>query len=80
MDKQSILYLFLIFIITFHASGCSRGVVGGAALGAAGAGAAYEYQNKKQLDQLENDFEAGRIDKQEYQKRKKDIQSGSLIY
>lgn len=80
MNKQSVLNLLLMIIITLHASGCSRGVVGGAALGAAGAGAAYEYQNKKQLDQLEQDFEAGRIDKEEYQKRKKDIQSGSLIY
>ena len=80
MNKQSVLYLFLVIIIALHASSCSRGVVGGAALGAAGAGAAYEYQNKKQLDQLEQDFEAGKIDKEEYQKRKKDIQSGSLIY
>jgi hypothetical protein len=32
--------------------GCSRSFVGGAAVGAGGTGADYEYQNKKALDEL----------------------------
>jgi len=62
------------------ASGCSRDMLGGAALGAAGAGAAYEYQNKRQMDRLEADFKAGRISKEEYYQRKEDIKRGSIIY
>ncbi len=55
-------------------------MIGGAAIGAAGVGAAYEYQNKKQMDRLEEDFKAGNITKEEYLKRKEDIKSGSIIY
>jgi len=55
-------------------------MIGGAAVGAAGVGAAYEYQNKKQMDRLEEDFKAGNISKEEYLKRKEDIKSGSIIY
>jgi len=60
--------------------GCSRGFWGGAAVGTVGTGAAYEYSNKKQMDRLEEDFKAGRIDKEEYFRRKKQIQDGSIIY
>ncbi|MEZ4601203.1 MAG: hypothetical protein R2940_15545 [Syntrophotaleaceae bacterium] len=71
------LSLALMLAVT---SGCSRSFVGGAAIGAGGAGAAYEYQNKKALDDLENDLEAGRINQDEYLRRKKEIQQRSLIY
>jgi hypothetical protein len=54
--------------------------MGGAAVGAAGAGAGYEYSNKKQMDRLDEDFEAGRIDKEEYLERKRQIEEGSIIY
>lgn len=59
---------------------CSRSFVGGAAVGAGGAGAAYEYQNKKALDDLEADLKAGRITQEEYLRRKAEIQKRSLIY
>lgn len=62
------------------ATGCSKSFWGGAALGTAGTGAAYEYNKKKQMDELEEDFEEGKIDKEEYQERKKKIQEGSIIY
>ena len=61
-------------------AGCSRDLVGGAVLGGAGVGAAYEYQNKRQMDMLEEDFRAGRISKEEYLKRKEQISKGSVIY
>ena len=76
-------YLSVVFIALFATAllqGCSKEMVGGAAIGAAGVGAAYEYQNKKQMDRLEEDFKAGNISKEEYLKRKEDIKSGSIIY
>lgn len=59
--------------------GCAS-FVGGAAAGAAGAGAAYEYQNKRQLDRLEADLARERISRQEYERRRREIEKGSLIY
>lgn len=76
-------YLVTILLTIFvgaTAQGCSKEIIGGAAVGAAGVGAAYEYQNKKQMDRLEEDFKAGNITKEEYLKRKEDIKSGSIIY
>jgi hypothetical protein len=55
-------------------------MVGGAAIGAGAAGAAYEYQNKKAIEQLEDDLEAGRISKEEYFRRKEEIKSKSIVY
>ena len=60
--------------------GCSRELVGGAAVGAGAAGAAYEYQSKQALDELETDLQSGRVSKDEYLRRKKEIQDRSLIY
>lgn len=60
--------------------GCSRGAIGGAAVGAGAAGAAYEYQNKRALAQLEDDYKAGRISKDEYFRRKQEIEKRSLVY
>lgn len=77
--KASVIFVTVI-LLAAGASGCSREFIGGAAVGAGGVGAAYEYQNKQALDQLESDFKAGRIDKDEYLNRKKDIQDKSLLY
>jgi len=49
---------------------CSPAFLGGAAVGAAGAGAAYEYENSKELRELERAFERGEISKEEYLERK----------
>jgi hypothetical protein len=76
--KISALFLAMLMLATLV--GCNRSTLGGAAVGALGTGAAYEYQNKRQMDQLEEDFEQGKIDKQEYEIRKKQIESGSLVY
>ena len=75
------LYLLTILVLAVVLnSGCSRNFWGGAAIGAGGAGAAYEYQNKKALEELEDDFQAGQIDKDEFLRRKKEIQDRSLVY
>jgi uncharacterized membrane protein len=58
-------------------TGCStREVLTGAAAG----GAAYEYSNKRAMDELQADYDAGRIDAQEYERRKHEIEQRSLVY
>ncbi len=70
----------LAALIGFSQVGCSGQFWGGAATGAVGAGAAYEIQNKRQMDQLEKDYKAGKITREEYEARKKQIEQGSIIY
>ena len=72
--------LLAVVLILVSLVGCTRQTLGGAAVGAAGAGAAYEYQAKRQMDQLEEDYEAGRITQEEYEIRKQQIERGSIIY
>lgn len=58
------------------AVGCSgKHVVGGAVVGGA-----YEYQNKKAVRSLDRDFESGRISRDEYERRREEIDRRSLIY
>ncbi|HSH42519.1 MAG TPA: hypothetical protein VK973_10400 [Arenicellales bacterium] len=73
--------LFSIFVLivasTFVLAACStREVATGAAVG----GAAYEYSNKRAMDELEDDYESGRISQEEYERRKKQIEKRSLVY
>jgi len=58
--------------------GCA--FLGGAAVGATGAGAAYEINNKRQMDRLDADYNSGRITREEYEDRKRQIQKGSILY
>ena len=53
---------------------------GGLAGGAVGAGAGYELSARKQIQDLDADLEAGRIDQAEYDIRKDQIERGSLVY
>lgn len=50
------------------------------ATGIGAGGAAYEYSNKRAMDQLEEDYRAGRIGREEYERRKHEIEGRSLIY
>jgi hypothetical protein len=59
--------------------GCS-GFMGGGAVGAAGTGAGYEYNAHRQLEKLDKDLKAGRIDQKEYDIRKDQINRGSIVY
>jgi hypothetical protein len=59
--------------------GCSK-FAGGLAGGAAGAGAGYEYNAHRQIEKLDEDLKAGRIDQKEYDIRKDQIDRGSLVY
>ena len=70
--------LILIMLGGFAVSGCQ--FLGGAATGALAAGAGYEVQAKRQMDRLEDDFKSQRISREEYESRKRQIESGSIIY
>lgn len=76
MDRRIAVVLPLACMLTV---GCAS-KAGNIALGAGAAGAAYEYQNKRQLDQLKKEYEQGKISKQEYDQRRKDIENHSLIF
>ena len=72
--------LFLVLLLTavVTQSGCA--FLGGAATGALVTGAGYEIQAKRQMDKLDEDFRNERISRREYEQRKKQIESGSIIY
>ena len=72
------LMLVLTIIIGLTQAGCE--FIGGAAVGAGGTGAGYEYQAHRQMQQLEEDYKNRKISREEYEDRKKQIEKGSLIY
>lgn len=62
----------------FAASACQ--FLAGAAVGGGATGGAYEYQRKQALDRLDKDFAAGRLTREQYLERKKELERGSVIY
>ena len=72
------LMLVLVMLVGLGQSGCA--FLGGAAVGAGATGGAYEYNAYRQMQQLEEDYKAERISRAEYEKRKKQIEAGSIIY
>ena len=76
MQTQAALVIALALGVA-ATTGCStREVAAGAAVG----GAAYEYSNKRAMDELERDYQAGRIKRDEYERRKKEIEKRSVVY
>jgi hypothetical protein len=71
---HNLLRLIVMFLLIGTLAGCA------ALVGAGATGGAYEYQSKQQLDKLEEDFKTGNINHNEYLKRKKQIEEGSIIY
>jgi hypothetical protein len=57
-----------------------RPFIGGAAVGVGAAGAGYEYNAEREMQQLDRDYKAEKISRREYQERKKQIEAGSIIY
>lgn len=51
-----------------------------AGAGAAGAATAYEAHNKRELDQLNNELESGRMSTDEYGTRRDEVEDRSLVY
>ena len=69
-----------VMLLALGQWGCSPQFWGGAAAGALGTGAGYEYNAKRQMDKLEEDFRNERISRKEYEERKRQIERGSIIY
>lgn len=70
-----VLSSLLLFGCSSNLGSAGLGAAGGAAAGAAG----YEYNAHRQLQQLEEDYKAGRIDRKEYEARKEQIQKSSVL-
>jgi len=68
----------LLLLGSLALGGCQ--FVGGAATGALATGAGYEINAKRQMDRLEDDYRRERINRREYERRKEQLERGSLIY
>ena len=71
-------FALLLLLAATTQWGCE--FVAGAGTGALATGAGYEYQAKQQLDKLDEEYKNERISREEYLKRKGQIESGSIIY
>ena len=72
------LMLALVLLMGLGQSGCA--FLGGAAVGALGTSAGYEINAHSKMNQLEDDYKAERISRQEYEARRSQIEKGSIIY
>jgi hypothetical protein len=72
------LMLVLVLMVALGQWGCE--FLGGAAVGALGTSAGYEYNAHSKMNQLEDDYKAERISRREYEARKSQIEKGSIIY
>lgn len=64
------------------ATGCATktgSATAGALGGAAAGGGAYEYRMHQELQRIENDYNAGKMDQKEYEIRKDEIQRMLLL-
>lgn len=68
----------VLLIGSLGLSGCE--FVAGAATGALATGAGYEINAKRQMDRLEDDYRHERISRREYERRKDQLERGSIIY
>ena len=75
-NKQTLAVVGVVLLV--GGAGCSS-KAGNIALGAGAAGAAYEYSNEQQLDELKKEREAGKISQEEYDRRAQEIKDRSLI-
>lgn len=80
MNTRQWITIGMAAILAGSIGGCTRETVGGAAVGAAAAGGAYEYQNKEAMDELKAQRERGEISQEEFERRKEEIESRSLVY
>ena len=68
----------LLLLGSLALGGCE--FMAGAATGALATGAGYEFNAKRQMDRLEDDYRGERMSRREYEKRKNQIERGSIIY
>jgi len=76
MKKTTVM---LLLVASLAVAGCSGKFWGGVGGGALGAGAGYEYRANKEMDRIESDLNAGKIDQAEYDARKDQIKRMSLF-
>ena len=72
------LMLVFVLLMALSQSGCA--FVGGAAAGALGTSAGYEYNAYSKMHQLEEDYKNEKISRAEYESRKEQIEKGSILY
>jgi hypothetical protein len=68
----------LLLLGSLGLGGCE--FAAGAATGALATGAGYEINAKRQIDRLDDDYRHERISRREYERRKEQIEKGSIIY
>jgi hypothetical protein len=68
-----------VLFLSVTLMGCSGQFWGGAGAGALGGVAGYEIAAERQMNQLNEDLKNGKINQQEYNIRKDQIQRGSLL-
>jgi hypothetical protein len=68
----------LLLLGSLGLTGCE--FAAGAATGALATGAGYEINAKRQMDRLEDDYRRERISRREYERRKDQLERGSIIY
>lgn len=77
MNKATISLFGVAAVVAI--AGCSS-KAGNVAVGAGAAGAAYEYSNKRSMDKLDQDVKDGRISRDEYDRRRKEVEDKSAVY
>jgi hypothetical protein len=70
--------VILLLLGSLGLAGCE--FVAGAATGALATGAGYEINAKRQMDRLDDDYRSERISRREYERRRGQIERGSIIY
>jgi hypothetical protein len=68
----------LLLMGSLALAGCE--FAAGAATGALATGAGYEINAKRQMDRLEDDYRSERISRREYERRKDQLERGSILY
>lgn len=68
----------LLLLGSLGLGGCE--FVAGAATGALATGAGYEFNAKRQMDRLDDDYRRERMSRREYEARRHQIERGSIIY
>lgn len=76
---EKLLVGVMLVALTVGVAGCSS-KAGNVALGAGVAGGAYEYSNKRAIEDLDRDLKDGKISKDEYDRRRREIESRSAVY
>jgi hypothetical protein len=70
--------ILLLLLGNLGLTGCE--FVAGAATGALATGAGYEINAKRQMDRLDDNYRRERISRREYERRRSQIERGSIVY